>query len=174
MTVFNDMKIQQAVTTKPVEQASTDVKSIPVATQAIEKSIPAVPQVDTLEVTTQPKEKKGPVKAVKGFIANVKKFFATTGAYIAGTFKGITSGAIAGSVVFTGATLVNTVKQKKYDKLVKIATEKQTDLPKKLKKLPAKPLAILAGAVALGAGLWNASLNATEKQSEIEHRWTGH
>ena len=174
MTVFNDMKIQQAVTTKPVEQTATEVKAVPVATQSVEPSIPAAPKADTLEVTTQPKEKKGPVKAVKGFIANVKKFFATTGAYIAGTFKGITSGAIAGSVVYTGVSITNHLKQKKFTKLEQVAKEKGEEFTKKLRKLPAKPLAILVGAAALGASLWNASLNATEKQSEIEHRWTGH
>ena len=174
MTVFNDMKIQQQVTSQPVAQTSSDVKTVPVATQAVEPSIPAAPKADTREVTTQPKEKKGPVKAVKGFVANVKKFFATTGAYIAGTFNGIKSGVVAGSVVYTGVTLSNHLKQKKFTKLEQIAKDNGEEFTKKLRKLPAKSLAAIAAVGAVAIGLWNASLNATQKNSEIEHRWTGH
>ena len=177
MTVFDNMKIQPGVTSQPATTATTaanNTDSIPVATQSVTTSNPATQSADTVEISTQTKEKKGPVKAVKGFIANVKKFFVTTGAYIGGTFKGITSGAVAGSVVFTGATITNALKQKKFNKLAEAAAAKSEQFTKKLHKLPAKSLAIVAGVLALGANLWTASLNATEKQSEIDHRWTGH
>lgn len=173
MTIFSDMKIQQGVQIQQ-PKPTNDTASIPVAAQSVETSIPAAPKSDVVEISNQPVEKKGPVKAVKGFIANVKKFFATTGAYIGGTFKGITSGAVAGSVVFTGATLINHLKQKKFTKLEEIAKKEGKEFTKKLRKLPAKSLAVVAGAGAVALGLWNASLDATQKNSEIEHRWTGH
>ncbi len=120
---------------------------------------------DNVELSSKEneKEKKGPIKTVKSFIASIKKFFASAGAYINGTFKGITSGAVAGSVIYTLGSIINGIKAKS-------AAKTGADF----KKLPNKAAAIAAAAIALAANIWNASLNATEKQSEIEHRWTGH
>ena len=45
---------------------------------------------------------------------------------------------------------------------------------KVVKKIPNKALAVIVAGIALAANIWTASLNATEKSSNIDHRWTGH
>ncbi len=102
-------------------------------------------------------------KGLKGFIARVKSAFATFGEYTKGTFKGVTSGVVAGSVVYTAASAINFIRNKAAEKAGTVA-----------KKLPNKFLAGAAALAALGINLWNASLNANEKRSEIHHRWIGH
>ena len=109
---------------------------------------------DKVDLSSKSKEKKGPVRAVKDFIASFKKFFSTTGEYVKGTAKGLVTGAALGSVVYTAGSIVNKVKNKS-----------------------GKAHIILAGVAAAGSlavNLWNASLNASEKASNIEHRYTGH
>ncbi len=157
-----------------VNNLYTQAKNIvdePSAKITVKSAIPASNPIenkndnkDSVEITTQKKEKKGPIKTIKGFIANIKKFFSTTSEYIKGTFKGITSGAVAGSLVYTGGAIVNSYKTKAAQKAGKELT----------KKIPNKILAGVVAAIALAANIWTASLNATEKQSEIDHRWTGH
>lgn len=109
---------------------------------------------DQVELTAQPKKKKGPIKAVKEFIGNIKKFFSTAGEYVKGTAKGVVTGAALGSVIYTVGDIAN-----------------------KARKKTGKGHVVLAGAAAVisvAANLWNASLNASEKASNIEHRYTGH
>lgn len=141
------------VNSQPLEPAKVQVnEAVPATTVA---------QEDKVEISNKKPEKKGLIKTVKGGIANIKKFFASTGAYIQGTVKGIGQGAVAGSLVFTGGSIVNAIKAKKAG-------------AEAFKKIPNKALAVVVGGVALAANIWTASLNATEKNSQIEHRWTGH
>ncbi len=111
---------------------------------------------DTFETSEakEPKKRKGPIKALKSMIANVKKFGASTAEYSKGLIKGLGFGVVAGSVLYTGGEAVKHFKPKA--------------------KVPNKLLAglVLAGSIAVN--MWNASLNATEKNSEIDHRWLGH
>ena len=99
--------IQQVPYTAPAQapaQTSVQVKEA-VSTQQ-------VPVEDKVEISTKQKEKKGLIKAVKGFIAGVKKFFASTGEYAKGTAKGLVSGAMLGSFVYTVGDIANKVKKK--------------------------------------------------------------
>ena len=147
-------KVQQTT------QAQQVTQPIPVKEVITENS----QNIDTVELSTNNKKvKKGPIKAVKGFIANVKKFFATVGEYTKGIVKGVTSGFVAGSVVYTGGSVVNGIRQKLADKAGKEA----------IKKFPSKVAAGIIAVGSLAVSLWNASLNATQKQSEIDMRWTG-
>ncbi len=139
--------------------------------EAISASNVKEQQADSVQISTQNEEKKGPIKSIKGFIANIKKFFATTGEYLKGTVKGITSGVVAGSVVYTAGSVANFAKQRAANSAAKKAGE---EAAKVVKKIPNKALAVVVGAIALGANLWTASLNATEAGSKIDHRWTGH
>lgn len=165
--IFSGMPSVNAQYTAPVQQKTTETaESVQVKT-AIPASNVAADKTDSVELSASKKEKKGPIKTIKGFIANVKKFFATTGAYAKGTAKGIMTGAVAGSVVYTGGAIINGIKTKAAQKAGEEAMQKVSKVPNKL----------LAGAVALialGANIWNASLNATEANSNIDHRWTGH
>lgn len=165
-SVFNDITVKQ---TTP-QQVSVQQ---PVATTqpvTVQEAISASNVSDTVEISNKKTKKKGPIKATKEFIANVKKFFATVGAYTKGTAKGVANGAIAGSVVFTTGSVINAVKQGSANRAAKKAGE---EAAKVVKKFPSK---VAAGIVAVGAfalSLWNASLDATQKQSEIDMKWTG-
>ena len=122
--------------------------------------------------TTQNQKKPGPIKRLKGFIANVKKFFATAGEYTKGFFKGIIQGATTGALIYTIGDIANGLITKKASK---VTAEAGAEAAKKVvKKVPNKALAAIAVVGAIAINLWNSSLNATEKRSEIEHRWTGH
>ncbi len=169
--VFNNMPLTNTANyqpTKPLQQEQTakiTVKSAISASNPIDKQ-----ENDSVEISAanstnvqNKTEKKGPIKTLKTFIANVKKFFSTTGEYAKGTLKGITTGAVAGSVVYTGGAIINSVKSKAAQKAGKEAS-----------KIPNKLLAGIVAVGALAANIWTASLNATEKQSAIDHRWTGH
>ncbi len=185
--VFSDMKITtntpkaQTMAAKPAQTTSANETSMPVS-----DSLPASKvntNKDTVEISkeNQPK-KKGPVKKLKGFIANIKKFCANTKEYTKGTVKGLATGAVAGSLVYTTGSLINAFKTNMHNKAVAAAKEAAeacgkefaADSVKKLKKVPNKFLAFATLGIVLAVNLWNASLNATQKRSEIEHRWTGH
>ncbi len=119
---------------------------------------------DTVEISSENQTKsQGPIHKLKSFIGNIKKFFSTTGEYVKGTAKGISTGIVAGSVVYTGGSIINGIKGKMAAKSGETA-----------KKIPNKALAVTVGVLSLAANIWTASLNATEKQSAIDHRWTGH
>lgn len=130
-------------------------------------------QNDSVEIGTKT-EKKGPIKAIKGFIANVKKFFNTSGEYIKGGAKGIAGGAIAGSVVYTAGSIINHFKTKGIEKAARAAQAAGEEFTKKAHKIPNKTLAFVVGGLVLASNLWTASLNATEKNSGVDHRWIGH
>lgn len=152
-TVFSDM---------PKVQVSSGVASTaqtPVATMKVQEALPpaaaAPAQNDTVELSTSAKkEKKGPIKTIKTLIANVKKFVAKTGEYSKGLVKGVAQGAVAGSLIYTAGQAVKHFKPES--------------------KIHNKALAGIVAAGAVAVNLWNASLNATEKSSEIDHRWVGH
>lgn len=154
--IFNNL--QKVPYTVPVSSPQLEPAKV-----QVQQAIPAstVSQEDKVEISTQKPEKKGLIKRVKGTIAGIKKFFATTGAYVKGTAKGIGQGAVAGSLLYTGGSIINAVKAKRAN-------------GEAYKKLPNKTLAVIAAGLSIAANLWTASLNATEKSSQIDHRWTGH
>ena len=164
--IFSDFSTATKVTTP----ATANVPAQSPQSVTVKEAIPASAVTnDTVEISNK-KEKKGLIKSVKGFIANVKKFFATAGEYTKGTFKGIATGAVAGSVVYTGGTAFNAIRQGLANRSAQKTGE---EVAKVVKKFPSKVAAGIIAVCALAANLWTASLNATEKQSEIDMRWTG-
>jgi len=146
---YQNVQQPAASAAQSVTQPITVKDSIPAA------NVKTSQQADTVEFSTKEnKTKQGPIKSIKNGIANIKKFFATTGSYVKGTFNGIKNGAVAGSLIYTGGSILKKFKPES--------------------KVPHKALAIVAAGVALAGSLWNASLDATEKNSNIDHRWTGH
>lgn len=115
---------------------------------------------DTYESSAVKTANKG---GIKGFIARVKSGFATLGEYTKGFIRGITSGVVAGSVVYTAGSIINSIKTKAAEKAGTTA-----------KRLPNKALAVAIGVASLAINLWKSSLNANEKRSDIYHRWIGH
>lgn len=155
----------------PPATITTNVKPINVSQPIIEKKQISSTQVqnasaaDTVELSekTNKKEKKGIIKTLKGFIANIKKGLASISEYTKGAAKGGAAAAVIGSLIYTFGAAFNSIKSKAAQKA---GTE--------FKNLPNKPIAIAAAIIAFAANIWTASLNATQKQSEIDHRWTGH
>lgn len=154
-SVFNDFNTQVPLTA-PVKPtvAQTTVKDALPAT-----NVEANDSVEIKSKKTAKKEKKGLIAGTKSFIASVKKFFASVGIYAKGTAKGIGTGAVVGSAIFGATEILNFVTKK-------AAHGKQNVL--------GIALGSLAAIGALASNLWTASLDATEKKSEIEHRYIGH
>lgn len=152
MTQFTDISKSTAAQTQSAPFVS------------VKDSLPAVKvdaqsNSDTVEISTKKEEKKtkrGPIKTLKNIIANIKKSLASIKAYTKGFFKGIFKGGIAASVAYTGISIFNRIK-------------KQPENSK---------LGLIVGGVIMAgsliASIWNASLDLSEKKSEIDHRWTGH
>ena len=144
--IFNNMQVPF---TAPAKVAAPEAVKVQDAVAASNVS-----GTDKVELSSQPKQRKGPIRAVKDFIGGIKKFFASAGEYVKGTVKGIATGAALGSVIYTIGDIAN-----------------------KAKKKTGKAHMVLAGVAAVGsiaANLWNASLNASEKSSNIDHRYSGH
>ncbi len=165
--IFNNIESQYAVSqptaVKQAASAPAEAKQI-LVNDSISAASPATEEKsDTVELSTNKETKKGPVKSLKGFIANIKKFFASASEYTKGTVKGIASGAVAGSLIYTAGNIINYFKS--------VSANKAGTA---VKKLPNKVLAVTAAVIAVAGNIWNASLNATERSSDIDHRWTGH
>lgn len=155
---------------KETQKAPASVQNQAPLSVSVKEAIPAsAVSNDSVELSNK-KEKKGLIKSVKGFVAGIKKFFATVGEYAKGTFKGIVTGAVAGSIVYTGGNTLNAIKQGIANRTAKKAG---VEAVKIAKKFPSKIAAGIVAVGALAANLWTASLNATQKQSEIDMRWTG-
>ncbi len=160
--IFNQIGFKPGVQVTPQVAPQAEAKTEQVAAST------TVEKQDSVELSNkQPKEKKGLFGSIKSGIASIKKTFATIGAYTSGTIKGLKNAAIGGSLVFTGGTVFNAINQKKVARLGEEAA-------KKAKSIPTKALAIATGALAFGASLFTAHLNANEASSNIDHRWTGH
>ena len=145
--IFSNMNISN----KPVTpNASSQQVGIPVQT-----ALPATKVNNDQVQLSQPKEKMSIFKRISKGIANIKKSFVSFGEHTKGVFAGVGKGAVAGSLVYTGGALINHFKKG----------------PKKVHNVL---LATIAGATTLGLNVWKGHLNANEKMSDIDHRWTGH
>ena len=165
--IFSDFS---STAIKETPKVPVGVQSQTPQSVSVKEAIPASTVAnDSVELSNK-KEKKGIIKSVKGFVAGVKKFFAAVGEYTKGTFKGIVTGAIAGSIIYTGGNAFNAIRQGIANRTAQKAGE---EAAKVVKKFPSKIAAGIVAVGAIAANLWTASLNATEKQSEIDMRWTG-
>ncbi len=141
--------------------AGTPVAQTPVIEQkpiAVREAIAAAKQQpsDMVQISASQKvRKEGPIKSLKRGVANVRKFFATVAEYTKGIGKGIVSGAVAGAVVYAVTDLVH--------RFGKNAA----------KKSHSPIFAIGTAVAALGVNLWKASLNATDRRSDIHDKYIG-
>lgn len=129
-----------------------------------------VQQAQDEVVTQEPKKKKSFIRKFKDGFASVKKFFIGVGEYAKGTVKGLFYGGIAaGGVVGVDAIMGAT-------KIIKSA--KAGEVVNKAAKVLSTKGKVAAGAIGLavlGYQLFKASLNATEKKADVDHRWgSGH
>ena len=127
-------------------------------------AVASAPQQDTVQLSQVKPKRRGPIKTVKEAIANFKKFFATAGEYIKGGFRGLVVGGSLGAITYSIGDLINKHRAKVAEKAG----------AEGFKKVPNKALAAVLLVGSLAVNLWNSSLNASEKRSDIEHRWTGH
>ncbi len=159
----------------PVMAQELKEDSVDLSTNAVDTKTSEETEVEKND--TEDQDKKGPIKKLKGFIANVKKFFSKSGIYIKGGAKGALIGGVAGSSVFGIGTIVNTIidkAAKKSEQVAEGADEAIENAAKAVKHFPAKTLGALTAVGVLIASLWTASLDATQKGSDIEHRYVGH
>ena len=156
---------------------------------------------DTVIISAKtPEKKKGIVQSFKENVAGFLKARAGIAEYTKGIAGGIYDGAVIGSVLYTGGELAKSVKNTRLNSLVTGTGNllykglkkagSWVDIPvvtpaakallkgaiKFFKAVPAHNKAIAAGAAALALGynLFNASLNASERKADIDHRWLGH
>ncbi len=152
----------------------------------------------SIKKTDEKPEKRGPIRLIKDFVRTAKKFGNSLFGYAKATFVGIGAGILAGVATFAGSSGINKIKDIKHSGLIKknakiaekniaiaadnaariakdAAAELIQQIPqlpvKKLRKLPAKPLAIAVGVGALIAKLWNASLNINDQNAHVDLRW---
>ena len=121
-------------------------------------------------VVQEPEKKKSFVRKFKDGVAAVKKFFIGVGEYTKGTVKGLFFGGIAAG----GVIGVDAIRGA--SKIIKDA--KAGDIAGKAVKVLSTKGKVIAGAVGLavlGYNLFKASLNASEKRANVDHRWgSGH
>ena len=165
MPVTNSVYYQNPSSTELKNDSTITVKSAIQASNPLdnrEKDTLVISEVNSNK--SNKTEKKGPIKKLKSFIAEVKKFFASLSEYFKGTVRGVGIGAALGSVVYTAGSIVNYFKSK-------AAVKAGSELTK---KVPNKVLACIVAVIALASSLWKASLDASDRRSDIDHRWTGH
>lgn len=131
-------------------------KYVPSVTVANSLQQPAttkeVIKADTLEKSTDKKEKQSLFSKIGSFWGGVKKAFASAGEYTKGFVKGIASGAVAGSLVYTVTSIMK-------------ASKKQT------KNTAGKALAVVAAVGAFVYNMYQAYLNSNEAKANIDHRY---
>lgn len=128
------------------------------------------PKAQDEVVTQEPKKKKGIIRKFKDGFSSVKKFFIGVGEYAKSTVKGLLYGGIAAAGVVGVDAIMNVTK------IVKGANTGEF-VGKTVKVLSTKGK-VAAGAVGLavlGYNLFKASLNVSEKNANVDHRWgSGH
>lgn len=153
--VFDGMR-NRPVQNKPSFKANEEV-----ATQ---------PQAQDEVVTQEPKKKKGIIRKFKDGFSSVKKFFIGIGEYAKGTVKGLLYGGVAAGSVIGVDAIMGASKIIKDAKAGEIAGKAVKVLSTK-----GKIAAGVVGLAVLGYNLFKASLNASEKKADVDHRWgSGH
>jgi len=133
------------------------------------------PKVDTFESSSAkaPNNEVKKSKSLKGGIANIWKFFATTSQMISSTAKGIVYGAATGATLLAGSWL--------FKSLPKAFTKEGPTLwntirhPLKNMGKSGKIIAAVGSAIVLGYHLIKGKLEANHKTADVDHRLkTGH
>lgn len=131
---------------------------VPTVTVANAATQPApkkeVIKADTLEITEKEpkKENKSMVSKFSSGVGGIKKFFASTGEYTKGFFKGLAGAAVAGSLVYTGSAVLRSIK-------------------KKPKSKATVAFSALAAVGAFAYNMYKAYLNTNDKTAQIDHRY---
>lgn len=134
------------------------------------EEVPTQPQEQDEVVIQEPKKKKSLIRKFKDGYASFKKGLITAGEYTKGTVKGLFyGGVVAGGVVGVDAIMGAS-------KIIKSAKAGElADKAVKVLSTKGKVLAGVVGLAVLGYNLFQASLNASEKKADIDHRWgSGH
>lgn len=158
--------------------ANKKAEAVPVAEVSVNNAVPAqniISQKDD-EFVSEKKEKennnpKGPFGFFRKIVSNVKKSLVDISEYSKGIFNGIKDATILGSITFTGITLKHAISQRS---IRKAAEKAQEIVPAATKSKLAIPLAIGVAALTMAKNIWNASLSANKKKSDIHHTYIGH
>lgn len=151
---------------KPVSQPSAEVVSAPVKQDEVAIS----PETKQPEPADKTEEKKSFIRKFKDGMASIKKFFIGVGEYTKGTVKGIFYGGIGAGAVLGADAIMGASKIIKNAKAGEVAGKAVKVLSTK-----GKVAAGVVGLAVLGYQLFKASLNASEKNANVDHRWgSGH
>lgn len=155
-TVFNNMR--HSVQNSPSFR-SNEVAPAPTPAQSQDEV-----------VTQEPKKKKSLIRKFKDGYASFKKGLITAGEYAKGTVKGLFFGGIAAGGIVGADAIMGSAK------IIKSAKAGETiDKAVKVLSTKGKVAAGVVGLAVLGYNLFQASLNASEKKADVDHRWgSGH
>ncbi len=154
-TAFDSMR-SRTVQNKPSFKANEEVTTQPQAQDEV--------------VTQEPKKKKGFIRKFKDGMSSFKKSCVVADEYAKGTFKGLFFGGIAAGAVLGADAIKGASKIIKDTKAGEIAEKAVKVLSTK-----GKVVAGALGLAVLGYNLFKASLNASEKKANVDHRWgSGH
>lgn len=157
-TAFDSMR-NHPVHNAPSFRANEEVSKVSTGAQAPDEVI-----------TQEPKKKKGLIRKFKDVCSSVKKFFIGVGEYAKGTVKGVFFGGIAAGAVIGADAIKGAAKIIKDAKAGEAAGKAAKVLSTK-----GKVAAGVVGLAVLGYNLFKASLNVSERNANVDHRWgSGH
>ncbi len=158
------------LTTVPAQSTPVDtaIESKAVATQNI-KETPNDEFVSQDKDTKQ--KKKGLFSTLRTFISDFKKGITNISEYSKGLAKGIKDGVVFGSIAYTGVSVKHAFDMHTMKKAAERAGEA---IPQFTKSKLALPITVAVVSAAIIKNLWNASLSANRKKSDIHHTYIGH
>lgn len=120
---------------------------------------------DSVHISTCNHQK--PKRTISSTIGDIKRGWVTLTQMSKGAVRGVSTGVISGSIIYTGYSALN---------LIKSNIAKITKKPAKLgKPVVGAAMGIAAFVVSLGYNLWTARLNTNIMTAQIDHKYnTGH
>lgn len=162
----NKVAFRSTETTEPKKtDAKPEVKTSPLEKQPARDDFTAPVSMKTPEASK--KAKTGPIQGFKNFIAGCKKLFNNIAEYGKATLGGLAGGAVIGLGSFGTLYAINFAKK------ANAALKKAPDVKPFIGKNGMIAISTVIGLGVLGKSLFDASLNASEKNAKVEDRWMG-
>lgn len=195
----NAVSFRSTETTEPKKtDLKPEIKTSPLEKQPARDDFTAPVSMKTPE--TPKKAKTGPIQGFKNFIAGCKKLFNNIAEYGKGIIAGVLGGAVIGGASFGALGGINFAKRSidmfkgiapvkpeqfkliastmDFGKRTFEAMSKALGKAPKGEKLPIPKHVVIGVPILLAAGtliksVFDASLNASEKNAKVEDRWMG-
>ena len=159
---------QRRPVVRPAEQAPDKVEILQQQVDQLKEDLENTKQ----EQAEKPKKKRrGFVQGFKNMIAGIKKFGVATAEYTVATARGLAYGAVGAIGVLGADAVYNGIKAVKAPQ----AVEEGAKSALKLLSTKGKVAAGVVGLATLGYHWFKASLNVSQRNAAIDHRWgSGH